>query len=181
MLQNSVLILIMRYVRVRKGDMFLASTAVVMQEMLKLLSSLLLLFIEQGTPSVCLSVCQFVLRCRVMLKVCGSISFFGFKATFHTLVGSRYGIHRPMTLHTPSYDPPYTVLWPSISLCRGRPGGQLSVDVCRQTGFSVRSSSACPYAPPNNLVHGHHYVHATSVCILPSHPQVASTSRRLLN
>ena len=52
-LQNAVLILIMRYVRVRKGDMFISSTAVVMTELLKLIASLTFIFIEQGMTSVC--------------------------------------------------------------------------------------------------------------------------------
>ena len=47
-LQNAVLILVMRYVRVRKGDMFIASTAVVMTELLKFIASLTFIFLEQG-------------------------------------------------------------------------------------------------------------------------------------
>ena len=78
MLQNSVLILVMRYVRVRKGDMFLASTAVVMQEVIKLLSSLFLLFIEQGTASVSLSVCISVNRPAIVWK----FPHFGFFPAF---------------------------------------------------------------------------------------------------
>lgn len=46
-LQNAALILIMRYVRTREGDMFFASTAVVISELLKLLTSLAIIFYEE--------------------------------------------------------------------------------------------------------------------------------------
>ncbi|KAK3579330.1 hypothetical protein CHS0354_029616 [Potamilus streckersoni] len=47
--QNALLILTMRYVRTRTGDMFMASTAVIMSESLKFLSSLLIIFIQEGS------------------------------------------------------------------------------------------------------------------------------------
>ena len=46
MLQNAVLILVMRYVRVRGGHMFMATTAVVMAEFLKFSMCLVVIFIE---------------------------------------------------------------------------------------------------------------------------------------
>ena len=45
-LQNAVLILVMRYVRVRPGDMFLPTTAVIMSEMVKSSCCLVIIFIE---------------------------------------------------------------------------------------------------------------------------------------
>ncbi|XP_017875801.1 UDP-galactose translocator [Ceratina calcarata] len=50
-LQNAVVGLIMRYARTRSGDMFLSSTAVVMAEVVKLLTCLVLFFIEEGSIS----------------------------------------------------------------------------------------------------------------------------------
>ncbi|XP_053682927.1 UDP-N-acetylglucosamine transporter [Sabethes cyaneus] len=47
-LQNAILGLSMRYSRTRPGDMFLGSTAVVMAELVKLGTSLVLLFLEEG-------------------------------------------------------------------------------------------------------------------------------------
>lgn len=47
-LQNAVLGLSMRYGRTRSGDMFLSSTAVVMSELVKLLTCLVLVFYEEG-------------------------------------------------------------------------------------------------------------------------------------
>lgn len=47
-LQNAILGLSMRYARTRPGDMFLSSTAVVMAEVVKLVSSLVLVFMEEG-------------------------------------------------------------------------------------------------------------------------------------
>lgn len=47
-LQNAILGLSMRYARTRTGPMFLSSTAVVMAEVVKLLSSLVLVFMEEG-------------------------------------------------------------------------------------------------------------------------------------
>ncbi|XP_043260701.1 UDP-galactose translocator [Colletes gigas] len=47
-LQNAVVGLSMRYARTRSGDMFLSSTAVVMAEVVKLLTCLVLVFIEEG-------------------------------------------------------------------------------------------------------------------------------------
>ncbi|XP_033218280.1 UDP-galactose translocator-like [Belonocnema kinseyi] len=46
--QNALVGLSMRYARTRSGDMFLSSTAVVMSEVVKLLTCLCLVFIEEG-------------------------------------------------------------------------------------------------------------------------------------
>ena len=61
-LQNAALILVMRYVRTRPGDMFFATTAVVLSESFKLLTSLgiILYEVNKCTPlsiSLSLSVC----------------------------------------------------------------------------------------------------------------------------
>ncbi|KAG7204905.1 hypothetical protein KM043_005300 [Ampulex compressa] len=48
-LQNAMLGLSMRYARTRPGDMFLSSTAVVMAEVVKLLTCLILVYAEEGT------------------------------------------------------------------------------------------------------------------------------------
>ncbi|CAK9825506.1 UDP-galactose translocator [Anthophora retusa] len=50
-LQNAMVGLSMRYARTRSGDMFLSSTAVVMAEVVKLLTCLILVFIEEGSFS----------------------------------------------------------------------------------------------------------------------------------
>uniref|UniRef100_A0A1L8DEJ1 Putative udp-galactose transporter n=1 Tax=Nyssomyia neivai TaxID=330878 RepID=A0A1L8DEJ1_9DIPT len=47
-LQNAILGLSMRYSRTRPGDLFLSSTAVVMSEVVKLLTCLVLVFLEEG-------------------------------------------------------------------------------------------------------------------------------------
>uniref|UniRef100_A0A182W5N9 UDP-N-acetylglucosamine transporter n=1 Tax=Anopheles minimus TaxID=112268 RepID=A0A182W5N9_9DIPT len=47
-LQNAILGLSMRYARTRPGDMFLSSTAVVMAEVVKLFTSLFLVYLEEG-------------------------------------------------------------------------------------------------------------------------------------
>ncbi|XP_066963345.1 UDP-N-acetylglucosamine transporter isoform X2 [Macrobrachium rosenbergii] len=47
--QNSAVALSMRYARTRAGDMFIASTAVVMAEFVKLLASLFLVFKDEGS------------------------------------------------------------------------------------------------------------------------------------
>lgn len=48
-LQNALLILVMRYTRTRKGDMYFATTAVVLSEGLKVLTSLMILAAQEGT------------------------------------------------------------------------------------------------------------------------------------
>lgn len=48
MVQNAAQTLVMRYVRVRPGDMFVSTTAVVMSESVKLLTCLLIIFYERG-------------------------------------------------------------------------------------------------------------------------------------
>lgn len=48
--QNVSLILVMRYVRVRPGDMFNASTAVVVSEVFKLITCSFIIFFEEGSP-----------------------------------------------------------------------------------------------------------------------------------
>lgn len=50
-LQNAMVGLSMRYARTRTGDMFLSSTAVVMAEVVKLLTCLVLVFLEEGSFS----------------------------------------------------------------------------------------------------------------------------------
>ena len=47
-LQNALVGLSMRYARTRSGDMFLSSTAVVMAEVVKLLTCLILVLVEEG-------------------------------------------------------------------------------------------------------------------------------------
>ncbi|XP_069100932.1 UDP-galactose translocator-like [Argopecten irradians] len=46
-LQNAALILVMRYVRIRQGDMFMATTAVIVSEALKCLTCLVIVFFEE--------------------------------------------------------------------------------------------------------------------------------------
>ncbi|XP_063440617.1 UDP-galactose translocator-like [Mytilus trossulus] len=48
-LQNTLLILTMRYVRTQKGDMFMSTTAVVMSEAFKVLSSLGIILYQEGS------------------------------------------------------------------------------------------------------------------------------------
>lgn len=48
-LQNATVGLSMRYARTRSGDMFLSSTAVVMAEVVKLITCLILVFFEEGS------------------------------------------------------------------------------------------------------------------------------------
>lgn len=48
-LQNALLILVMRYTRTRKGDMYFATTAVILSEGLKVLTSLGILAAQEGT------------------------------------------------------------------------------------------------------------------------------------
>jgi len=47
-LQNVVVILVMRHTRSRPGDMYLSSTAVIMTEILKLITSLVIVFCQEG-------------------------------------------------------------------------------------------------------------------------------------
>ncbi|KAL4226881.1 hypothetical protein ACF0H5_014859 [Mactra antiquata] len=47
--QNAMVILVMRYVRTRGGEMFMATSAVVMSEILKFTSCLLIIFYQQGS------------------------------------------------------------------------------------------------------------------------------------
>lgn len=47
--QNAMVILVTRYVRTRGGDMFLATSAVIMSEVLKFSTSLLIIFYQQGS------------------------------------------------------------------------------------------------------------------------------------
>lgn len=48
-MQNAGLILVMRYVRTRRGgDMFVSSTAVVMSEIFKMLACLCVIFVNEG-------------------------------------------------------------------------------------------------------------------------------------
>ena len=48
-LQNAIVGLSMRYARTRSGDMFISSTAVVMAEIVKLVTCLILVFVEEGS------------------------------------------------------------------------------------------------------------------------------------
>ena len=52
-LQNAALILVMRYVRTRAGDMFLATAAVVLSETLKLFTSLAIILYQVITFKMC--------------------------------------------------------------------------------------------------------------------------------
>ena len=47
-LQNAALILVMRYVRTRPGDMFASTTAVVMTEIVKVITCLAVIWYEEG-------------------------------------------------------------------------------------------------------------------------------------
>ncbi|XP_052280131.1 UDP-N-acetylglucosamine transporter-like isoform X1 [Dreissena polymorpha] len=47
--QNAMVILVMRFVRTRGGDMFMSTSAVVMSELLKLVSCLLIIFYQLGS------------------------------------------------------------------------------------------------------------------------------------
>jgi len=46
--QNAALIIVMRYVRTRPGDMFASTTAVVMTEILKVITCLVVIWYEEG-------------------------------------------------------------------------------------------------------------------------------------
>ncbi|CAG5123725.1 unnamed protein product, partial [Candidula unifasciata] len=48
-LQNALLILVMRYVRTREGDMFIATTAVIMSEVFKCGACLVIILIQEGS------------------------------------------------------------------------------------------------------------------------------------
>ncbi|BFZ10769.1 hypothetical protein BsWGS_13808 [Bradybaena similaris] len=48
-LQSAVLILVMRYVRTRDGEMFMATTAVIVSEALKLLACLIIILFQEGS------------------------------------------------------------------------------------------------------------------------------------
>jgi len=47
-LQNAALIIVMRYVRTRPGDMFASTTAVVMTEVLKVSACFIIIWLEEG-------------------------------------------------------------------------------------------------------------------------------------
>ena len=47
-LQNAALIIVMRYVRTRPGDMFASTTAVVMNEILKVITCFVVIWFEEG-------------------------------------------------------------------------------------------------------------------------------------
>ena len=47
-LQNAALIIVMRYVRTRPGDMFASTTAVVMTEVLKVTACFIIIWYEEG-------------------------------------------------------------------------------------------------------------------------------------
>ena len=47
--QNTIFILSMRYVRTREGAMFVATTAVILQEAIKCLASNVIIFIQEGS------------------------------------------------------------------------------------------------------------------------------------
>ncbi|XP_054005042.1 UDP-galactose translocator [Hylaeus anthracinus] len=62
-LQNAAVGLSMRYALTRSGDMFLPSTAVVMSEVVKLLTSLVLCYIEEGSfPKFCNSLKVIIIK-----------------------------------------------------------------------------------------------------------------------
>ncbi len=44
--QNALLILVMRYVRTRAGDMFISTTAVIMSELLKVFTCLIIIGVQ---------------------------------------------------------------------------------------------------------------------------------------
>ncbi|XP_059143182.1 UDP-N-acetylglucosamine transporter-like isoform X2 [Physella acuta] len=48
-LQNALLILVMRYVRTREGEMFLSTSAVIMSEIFKFITCLVIIFIQTGS------------------------------------------------------------------------------------------------------------------------------------
>jgi len=47
-IQNAALIIVMRYVRTRPGDMFASTTAVVMTEIMKVVTCLIIIWYEEG-------------------------------------------------------------------------------------------------------------------------------------
>ncbi|XP_005094970.1 UDP-N-acetylglucosamine transporter [Aplysia californica] len=71
-LQNAVLILVMRYVRIREGDMFVATTAVIMSELFKFCTCLLIIFIQEGSVQRWLQLLYQDIVCEPLdcLKVC---------------------------------------------------------------------------------------------------------------
>lgn len=71
-LQNAILGLSMRYARTRSGDMFLSSTAVVMSEVVKLLTCLVFVYHEEGTIDRALAALHNTIIKQPMdtLKVC---------------------------------------------------------------------------------------------------------------
>ncbi|GFN76210.1 UDP-galactose transporter [Plakobranchus ocellatus] len=48
-LQNALLILVMRYVRTREGEMFVATSAVIMSELFKFIICLVIIFVQEGS------------------------------------------------------------------------------------------------------------------------------------
>lgn len=71
-LQNAMVGLSMRYARIRSGDMFLASTAVVMAELVKLTTCLIFVFAEEGDfHKFCMTLKHTILKQPFdTLKVC---------------------------------------------------------------------------------------------------------------
>uniref|UniRef100_A0A182IZ71 UDP-N-acetylglucosamine transporter n=1 Tax=Anopheles atroparvus TaxID=41427 RepID=A0A182IZ71_ANOAO len=72
-LQNAILGLSMRYARTRPGDMFLSSTAVVMAELVKLSTSLVLVYLEEGRhfPRLMTALHQTIVKQPVdTIKIC---------------------------------------------------------------------------------------------------------------
>ena len=54
-IQNAALIIVMRYVRTRPGDMFASTTAVVMTEIVKVVTCLVVIWYEEGSVRGCCS------------------------------------------------------------------------------------------------------------------------------
>lgn len=72
MSQNALLILVMRFVRTREGEMFVATTAVIMSELFKAGTCLLIIFIQEGSVRQWLNLLYQDIICEPMdcLKVC---------------------------------------------------------------------------------------------------------------
>ena len=68
----AVLILLMRYVRTRPGLMFMTSTTVLLAEVFKTITCLLIIFVQQGGARGCMAHLYEVLVCRPwdLAKVC---------------------------------------------------------------------------------------------------------------
>lgn len=70
--QNALLILVMRYVRTREGEMFVSTTAVIMSELFKCLTCLVIIFVQEGSLRAWLQLLyqDIIMEPMDCLKVC---------------------------------------------------------------------------------------------------------------